>query len=242
MQWVRMMKTIKQLLEENKCITDERRTYFLKLFENIPHQTAEHIVGIKVNKGDYILKAGEPCDAVYFLLEGKVIGEAYTNQGRAYSFMDFSQMRVLGDYELFYDCGEYTASVRAEENCYLLKLSKDYYMNWVKQDVNALFLRTRNILSVLTFERSVDRVYLQKNSKDRLCLLLVRFYETGEKDKKGSFTVQYTQMELADKIGVNLRSVQRSIAALESEQLVQLKKGKMVISKDQYEKLSKLLQ
>ena len=72
-------------------------------------------------------------------------------------------------------------------------------------------------------------------------MLLVRFYETGTKDKQGTYAVQHTQPELADKIGVNLRSVQRSISALESEQLVQLKKGKMVISREQYEMLARLV-
>ena len=49
--------------------------------------------------------------------------------------------------------------------------------------------------------------------------------------------VRHTQAELADKTGVNLRSVQRSIAALEHDQLVELKKGKIVLSREQYEKL-----
>ena len=230
------MKTIKQLLEEND-MPAERREYFLKLFDKIPHQTVEHIVSAKAKKGDYILKAGDHCDAVYFLLSGNVSGEAYTPTGKAYSFMEFSKMRVLGDYELFYECEEYTTSIRAEEDCTLLKLSRDPYMNWVTKDVNALYLRIKDILSILTFERSLDREYLQKNSKARLCLLLTRFYEAGMKDKKGNYTVQNTQIELADKIGVNLRSVQRSIAALEKEELVHLKKGKMVISREQYEKL-----
>ena len=234
------MKSMTQLLEETKDMSAERRAYFLKLFEKIPHQTVEHIVNAKVKKGDYILKAGEPCDAVYFLLKGKVTGEAYSSQGRAFSFMDFSQMCVLGDFEMFYDCADYVVSIRAEQTCSMLKLSRDQYMNWIKQDANALYLRINNTLSVLTFERGVDRDYLQKNSKERLCLLLARFYETGTKDANGCFTVQHTQSELADKIGVNLRSVQRSIAALESEQLVLLKKGKMVISREQYEKLEQI--
>ena len=217
----------------------ERQDYFLKLFDKIPHQTVEHIVSTTVKKGEYILKAGEPCEAVYFLLKGKVTGEAYTTQGRAYSFLDFSKMYVLGDYEMLYDCAEHIISIKAESKCNLLKLSRDHYINWIKQDVTALYLRTSNILSVLTFEREIDREFLQKNSRERLCLLLVRFYENGDKDKNGYYTVEHTQSELADKIGVNLRSVQRSIASLESEQLVQLKKGKMVISREQYELLAR---
>ena len=235
------MKSVRQILDEHKDMPMERREYFLKLFDKIPHQTVENIVSAKVRKGDYILKAGEPCEAVYFLLKGKVTGEAYTSQGRAYSFMDFSKMYVLGDYEMLYDSAEYVVSIKAEQNCSLLKLARDHYINWIKQDAAALYLRTSNILSVLTFERSVDREFLQKNSKERLCLLLVKFYEVGTKDKNGAYTVLYTQSDLADKIGVNLRSVQRSIAALESEKLVQLKKGKMVISEEQYHVLSQMV-
>jgi CRP-like cAMP-binding protein len=233
------MKTIKQLLEEND-MPPEHREYFQKLFDKIPHQTVEHIVSAKAKKGDYILKAGEPCEAVYFLLKGKVAGETYTDQGSVYSFLDFSQMYVLGDYEMLYDSAEHVISIKAEQDCNFLKLSRDHYINWIKQDVTALYLRTKNILSVLSFERRVDREFMQKNSKERLCVLLVRFYEVGTKDKNGNHTVRHTQSELADKIGVNLRSVQRSIAALEREQLVQLKKGKMVISQEQYEKLAQM--
>ena len=233
------MKSIRQLLEENKDIAADRQDYFQKLFDKIPHQTVEHMVSAQVRKGDYILKAGEPCEAVYFLLKGKVTGEAYNAHGRAYSFLDFSKMYVLGDYEMLHDCPEHVISIKAEQDCCLLKLPRDHYINWIKQDVGALYLRTSNILSVLTFERSVDREFLQKNSRERLTLLLVRFYENNLKDKNGTYTVEYTQSELADKIGVNLRSVQRSIAALESEQLVQLKKGKMIISREQYEALAR---
>ena len=229
-----------KLLEKIQDVSDDRREYFLNLFHNISNETLDQIVHIEVKKGQYILKAGAPADTVYFLLRGKVTGEAYTNRGRTYSFMDFSQMWVLGDYELFYDCEEYVISIRAEQDCTLMILSKQHYLNWVRSDANALYLRMQNMLSVLTFERRIDRESLQKSSKERLAMILVRFYETGSKDRFGTYIVQYTQTELADKTGVNLRSVQRSIAALESEQLVQLRKGKMVISPEQYEKLAQL--
>ena len=114
-----------KLLEKIQDVSDDRREYFLNLFHNISNETLEQIVQIEVKKGQYILKAGAPADTVYFLLKGKVTGEAYTNRGRTYSFMDFSQMWVLGDYELFYDCEEYVISIRAEEDCSLLLFCRD---------------------------------------------------------------------------------------------------------------------
>ena len=68
-------------------------------------------------------------------------------------------------------------------------------------------------------------------------MILVRFYESGSKDRFGTYIVQYTQTELADKTGVNLRSVQRSIASLRDDGLVSLKSGKMIINSEQYIKL-----
>ena len=226
-----------KLLEKIQDVSEDRREYFLELFHNISNETLEQIVHIEVKKGQYILKAGAPADTVYFLLKGKVTGEAYTNRGRTYSFMDFSQMWVLGDYELFYNCEEYVISIRAEEDCSLMILSKQHYHNWVRTDANALYIRMQNILSVLTFERRIDRESLQKSSKERLAMILVRFYETGTKDRTGTYICQFTQSELADKTGVNLRSVQRSIASLRDDGLVSLKSGKMIINSEQYIKM-----
>ena len=226
-----------KLLEKIQDVSSDRREYFLNLFHNISDETLDQIVHTEVKKGQYILKAGAPADTVYFLLKGKVTGEAYTNRGRTYSIMDFSQMWVLGDYELFYDCEEYAISIRAEQDCSLMILSKQHYQNWVRHDPNALYLRMHNMLSVLTFERRIDRESLQKSSKERLAMILVRFYESGSKDRFGTYIVQYTQTELADKTGVNLRSVQRSIASLRDDGLVSLKSGKMIINSEQYIKL-----
>ena len=226
-----------KLLEKIQDVSMDRREYFLNLFHNISNETQDQIVHIDVKKGQYVLKAGAPADTVYFLLKGNVTGEAYSNRGRTYSFMDFSQMWVLGDYELFYNCEEYVISIRAEQDCSLMILPKQHYQNWVRNDANALYMRMQNMLSVMTFERRIDRESLQKSSKERLAMILVRFYETGNKDRTGTYIVQYTQTELADKTGVNLRSVQRSIASLRDDGFVSLKSGKMLINSEQYIKL-----
>lgn len=231
------MEPIKTLLDACRGIPAERYEHFLSFLGSMPEDTVKQILHAEVEKGHYVLKAGSSCDTVYFLLRGSVSGEAYTSRGRSYSFMDFSNMWVLGDFELFADCAEYSVSIRADEDCTVLKMPKDAYKNWIRQDAAALYMRTCSILSVLTFERRIDREYLQKSSKERLAMFLVRLYETDSREKNGSYTVRCTQSELADKIGANLRSVQRSIAALEQEELVVLKKGKMTLSCEQYEKL-----
>jgi len=49
-------------------------------------------------------------------------------------------------------------------------------------------------------------------------------------------------MELSDRVGFNLRSVQRSIAALEKEKLITMEKGKITVSHEQLVKMSRYLE
>lgn len=231
------MEKLNTLLNEINEIDEGRRDYLLDFFKDIPPEIERYISKTKVIKGRYILKSGDPNSTVYFLLKGKVSAESFTQNGQIYSFMDFSKMHTLGDFELFCKSDTYCASILADEDCYLLKLPTKYYWLWIKDDPYALCLRLSNILSVMTFERILDRSYLQLGSMDRLVMLLISFYERDFITGRGSYKVRYTQEELAARIGVNLRSVQRNVASLAANEYISLNKGKIVISEEQYEKI-----
>ena len=78
----------------------------------------------------------------------------------------------------------------------------------------------------------MDREYLLMGCKERLIDYLVRFYEKNDKNEK--IKIEKTQMELADKVGFNVRSIQRNIALLEKEKMISLENGKMTITRKQY--------
>ena len=56
------------------------------------------------------------------------------------------------------------------------------------------------------------------------------------------FRLNKTQMELSDRVGFNVRSVQRSIAALDKENLITLENGKITVSQEQFVKMSRYLE
>lgn len=219
-----------QMIEKGEA---ERRQYLEALFKYIPEAVIRELTYKKYEKDEIILHAGQNCDSIYFLLTGQVIGLEHQKMGRVYSFMDFTKMNVLGDFEAFSEQQGYGVTVRAASTCSLLKLSSTSYLKWIKHDENALYLRLNHILTTLSSERKMDRSYIFMDSKERLVSYLVNLYDS-KKNKNGSFKVPRTQGELADKIGANVRSVQRSIAALEKAGLISLENGKIVISEEQY--------
>lgn len=231
------MKSKQQLLEFIAGTEHDRREYFEGLFAFVPDAVVAELTYAEVERGQYILCAGEPSDTVYIILLGQIAGVDYQKMGRAYYFMDFTKMYIVGDFEAFADFPEYCVSICAAKKCGLLKVSANSYMRWVQHDENALFLRMKNMMSMLISERISDREYIFMNCKERLVHYLAKAYENGNKDSRGKCKIPKTQAELADRIGFNVRSVQRSIAALEKENLISNENGKVTLSKEQYLRL-----
>lgn len=234
------MKSKEQLVELISKASHDRYQYLTKFFKFMPNLVAEEIHYMEVKSNEKIISAGEPCETVYILLEGDVKGVDYYKTGTVYSFMDFSNMIILGDFELFSNLPEYMISIYANQDCKLLKISSNRYLSWIQYDENALFLRLNNILTTLPNERKWDREYLRMGCRERVVNYLVHFYEKNGTSvlKKGiKVKLKLTQVELSEKVGANIRSVQRVIASLESANLISIENGKMVLSYEQYLKL-----
>ena len=234
------MESKEQLLEVIAKVERDRGQYLSDLFKYMPEAIAKELTYIEVKKNELILSAGDPCESVYVILKGQVIGLDHYKMGRIYSFMDFTKMYIVGDFEVFADYSEYCVSIRAAQDCKMLKISANSYLRWIQHDENALFLRMNNILNTLTFERKLDRNYLVMDCKERLVSFLIMLYEKENPMGFGKLKVDLTQAEISDKIGFNIRSVQRSIASLEKLEIVSNENGKITVTSEQYEKLKAL--
>lgn len=236
-----MMKSKEQLLEYVSKVCGTKKNYLLDLFRYIPEAVVKEMVYTTVKKDEHIVLAGEPNETVYFILQGNVIGFDFQKMGQVYSFMDFTNMYVIGDFEIFGNCSEYLSTVLATEECSLLKISSENYLQWVKHDENALYLRLQNIMQTLTFERQFEREFIHMSCKERMASYLAKYYENNVKEKFGEVKVNKTQSELSDKVGYNIRSVQRGIASLKKENILSNERGKITITYEQYLKLSQYI-
>ena len=71
------------------------------------------------------------------------------------------------------------------------------------------------------------------NGTDRLCLLLVNHYEQYQ--KKG------VQKSLADKTGMCLKSINRTVKRLSEQGLIEKQGNKLLVGKQQYEEMKALI-
>ena len=214
------METKQQFLEEINKVKGSKRDYLNKLFQYVSEAVIRAAVHKNVKKDEFIIRAGEPCDTVYIILKGDVAGVDYQKLGKVYYFMDFAKMYIVGDFEIFSEDTNYNVSICASKDSELLAIPASIYWKWIKHDENALLLRIKNIMTILTSEKASDRKYMFMSCKERLMKYLIISYGSKRGKQGGTLRLKKTQAELSERIGFNVRSVQRSIAALEKEKLI----------------------
>lgn len=234
------METKEQFTGRLKNLTSEQRSYLNRLFQNCPEEVIKSMRYRKVPKGYVLIHAGAVCDSVYIILRGNTVGMDFQKLGNAYVVREDSCTDVLGDFELFGDIREYRITIRAVTDCEVVVIPAAIYLKWMQQDINALFMRTRKLMNSLTLEAAIERKYLFLNCKDRLILHLVEEYET--KGLGEVYRLKNTQPELADRLGFNTRTIQRSIQNLEMSDLIAIEKGKICISLERYQKLKEYVE
>ena len=148
--------------------------------------------------------------------------------------MDFAKMYIVVDFEIFSEDTNYNVSICASKDSELLAIPASIYWKWIKHDENALLLRIKNIMTILTSEKASDRKYMFMSCKERLMKYLIISYGSKHGKQVGTLRLKKTQAELSERIGFNVRSVQRSIAALEKEKLIGNENGKITVNEEQY--------
>ena len=236
------MESKELFLEEISKLNGSKRDYPEQLFKYVPDAIIRAMSYRKIKKDQFIIRSGEPCDTIYIILNGEIVGLDYQKLGRVYYFMDFAQMYIVGDFEVFAENPEYSVSICAAEDCEILAIPAVLYWQWIQHDENALLLWVKNVMSILTSEKANDRKYMFMSCKERLMKYLVKSYTCKKEKADGIFRLNRTQAELSDRVGFNVRSVQRSIAALEKEELITVENGKITVSHEQFLEMSRYLE
>lgn len=226
------MKSKDQLLQIIGQLPEHDHKYLCRLFENCPDEVISTIKHTRMVRDEVLIHSAAPSRYVYIIIKGKAIGLDLPLVGSVYLFMEFPQMSVVGDFEIFGGISEYRATIRAATDGEVLIIPSAVYLEWMKKDVNALFMRTQNLMNGLSNQTSGERKWFFSNCKKRLMLYLVESYEKN--GSKGQMKLQKTQTQLAERLGFHVRSVQRSIQKLKKEERISVEGGKICMNRKQY--------
>lgn len=208
--------------------------------KGFPKKLESQLEVVRVEKGTIIHQRNYPIDFVCLIADGifHVISEFKT--GVLYNYKVLTAPSISGDLESLIDQDLAAATVRAYTDCTIIKMPVSTFVRWFEEDGHI----ARTICRI-----RVKHVYDEGKNKGenvifasyyRLLILLARYFE--KIPSRSKITLSKTRQELSEEIGVSVKTIQRNLLRLEEEGLLTKDKRKLVITKDQYKEISKILE
>ena len=211
------------------------------LFRNCTEEVKYHTLLMDVEEGRTFIKTGSECTHIFIILSGKVTGVEWPVYEQPYPFKDFGPGDFFGEIECFAGMSQYRICVVAATKCRVLAIPAAYYMEWMRQNVDALFLRTQENTRRLISQTAEARKYLFMDGKDRLMIHLIRKYEQRYPAPE-QLELKQSHEQISENIAVSVKTLNRGIKRLEDLRLIQIQKGKIVITREGYRKMKEYIE
>lgn len=233
-------ETVCDLTPFLKETDNKRREQFTEYFHDAPWWLLKEFRIEKIEKDTLLVKEGEPADTIYYVIKGVVEAADYRVYGVPFNYMRFDKLYAFGGMEFMTDEDAYRTNLWTVTDCVVVKLSRTVFGKWMYSDIHAMKYEAKQICEYLLAEGRNNRLFLFMQGADRLALFLVDHYKKYH--KHGWLEISAGRQSLADETGLCLRSINRSIKKFYEEGLITKKGQKILISKEQYEELRKIVE
>lgn len=193
----------------------------MNLIDLIPLKTKKRLREKNFNANSTILFAEKENKYVYFLING--VAEAYVpgTKGAFATLHLYKPGSFFGEIEQFYE-GRKPVEITAITDCIVKYLHKDDFLDWLKNDFEAVKFIIKDISYKLVINAELLEEILLLTVKERFlrCIALHYYRNTLE---------SLTKDQILKEINTPLRSVNRAISQCSEEKILAYKNKKFII-------------
>lgn len=220
-------------------IPKEHKEYFLRYIKTAPQSFLKELEFEKMKPDTIFIRENEEVDYIYILLDGSVRAVDYRVHGISYEFMRFHPVKMLGAMEIILNIKNYCTTLITETTCTMLVCSAKEFSKWILNDLNAIKMEAEMVGKFLLEQDRKNRLFLFLQGRDRLFVLFIQHYE--KYSKNGKCIVKLTRVELSDRTGISVRTINRSIKKMQEEGFIGKENSKIAINEEQYQKMIKFI-
>lgn len=209
-------------------------------FSALPEELAARGSKIEYQPNSIVVSRGDFPENIYFILEGIVAGVREYSNGNTYSYFRLDPSNgSIGLLEVLAKREKYIATIVTVTKVKALRLDSAIVYHEIMENIS--FLRKcSNLLSDDLYQRSGnDGVMYYLSGLDRVRYFLTNYYASHpeKKDEKGQMVVDAAYQEIANAIGMSIRTVGRNLQKLRASGEIKSEKKRILIGEKQYEKL-----
>ncbi|MBU9714281.1 Crp/Fnr family transcriptional regulator [Evansella tamaricis] len=201
----------------------------MSFFEGLSNEELSPIIEMstvkKLKDKEVLFWEGDPRTSIYVLGEGTILISKLTETGEE------SLINVLGEGEIFphsgfFDQSPYPGTAKAKKDVVLLSIPIDAFNHLIKTHPELSFRIIQVMNKKIVFLQKKLNEILSLNVEARLKGAIAHLQET-----QGN-TIRLTHQELGNIIGSTRETVSRQLKKWEGEQLVEVKKDRIIIKTD----------
>lgn len=212
-----------------------------ELMRGIPQEILARCQIKRVGPGVEILRKHEQMKAVYILCQGECDVLTAFKGGQMYVFGKAGLkkgVQLIGEQEVLAEIDESQATVRTVTDCRFVLLTQADFWAWIQQDSHAAIILLKHLAKRLNAATREAGIQLYYPNIYQLKKYLIKRYETaGAKHLR----IKAKRQQIADELGISLRSVERGVRELKDQGLIRIVKGKIEMDQSEYEKIRNAL-
>ena len=210
------------------------------LFFHLPEEETDEILERcvsevrEVDKGNYVVRQGDPVQFLYLLMEGLVRTEMVTKEGNVLEIEFIEPVRPLAPAFLVAAENRYPVDVITAEKSTFYAIPKSMWMKemMLNETLMTNFMKVNSNMTVF-LSKKVQMMSI-KSLKGKLSLYILE-NTTPQND---SFILRRTQTQLAEYFGVQRPSLARTLGEMIREEMISLYKRELkVLNRKKLEEL-----
>lgn len=207
---------------------------------SLPKELLNKGVQVEYKPNSILVSRGEFPDSIYFIREGIVAGIREYSNGNTYHYFQLDHENgSIGLLEILAKQEQYIATIISVTSVKILKIDSAIVYQAIMKDAE-LLRKCIHLLSNDLYTRSGnDGALYYLAGIDRIRYFLIDYCERhrDETDKRGNLIVQTEYQEIANSIGMSVRTVGRNLQRLRTSEEIRSDKKKIIIGKKEYERL-----
>jgi len=210
---------------------------FKDLVRDMPQHLMESCHIKCISPGVEILRKYETMDRVYILCEGEFEVVTSFKGGQVYIVGKAGHkdgLHLIGEQEVLAEVKESQATVRTVTDCRVLEMHPKAFWEWIKNDANAAIILLKHLAKRLNSETQKAGTQLYYPTSHLIKQFIIDQYESSGKQVH---RITAKRQQVADELGISIRSVDRSIRILKEQGFIHIVKGKMEVNESEYHAL-----
>jgi CRP/FNR family transcriptional regulator, cyclic AMP receptor protein len=180
----------------------------------------------KVCCDEIIFCEGSHANFYHQVVSGKVRWANINEDGREFIQMMAEEGESFGEMPLF-DNGPYAATAIANEDCIIIRLHKNSFLQLLKENQEIHFSFTRMLSQRLRYKFHFIRELAYYDPEHRISTLLKYYKESHVTENTSGSRIELTRQQIADMTGLRVETVIRAMRNMHEKGKVFIEKGKV---------------